>query len=147
MINSLFSKLYIIAIWATFSCPFAFSSCNLDMREVKYYFNNQSIYKVNINMAKVCSSNVIYKRKISNIEMNIYKNNKKLLSYTFDNGLWMPSQSKFFLKTKETLKSGCFKGTKALTLNLDSNIINSTKGHYFNLSSGKYLNINCSELI
>ena len=146
MIKSYFYKTFFIVIWATFSCPFAIASCDLKMSGVKYFFNNGSLYKVNMNISELCSSNIIYKRNLKKVEVNIFKNNEKLLSYHFDKGLWMPSQSKFFFKFNEPLKNGCFKGAKSLTINLKSNFINSINGHYFNLSSGKSHNIDCNQL-
>lgn len=139
-------KFIFLTIWATLCCPFSLASCDLKINNASYFFNNGASYKVNMNVVEACSSNIVYKRNITKIEMNIFKDDKKLLSYTFSNGLWMPSQSKFYFKFSEPLTHGCFKGAKTLMLNLKSNVINSINGHYFNLFSGDSLNINCSEL-
>ncbi len=101
---------------------------------------------MNLQIANVCSTNAVYKRKIEKIKLSIYKSNKKIATFNFNDGLWMPSQSKFFLRRELAFTNGCLKGSKAITLNLAKNFLNSTDGLYFNLNSGNKIKINCPEL-
>lgn len=136
----------IIIIGVTICCPLSIASCEFNIKNIQYYHQSLTPYKINLNITDVCSSNIKKKRIIRNIEMNIYKDAKKISTLLFNQGLWMPSQKKFFLKFDKHKKSNCFKNASSLTINLKSNIINSTIGHFFNLENGNSLKIYCNEL-
>lgn len=116
------------------------------MSNIQYFYEDDSLFKISMNIKEVCSANAIYKRSIKDIEMIIFSKNKKLISIHFDEGFWMPSQSKFFLRSNKTMVEGCFGGTNSLTVNLKTNVVNSIKGHYLNLESGKKHKMNCNSL-
>ena len=43
--------------------------------------------------------------------------------FEFDEGYWLPGNSKFVLKRKEAFKAGCFKGTKKIQVDLTQNYL------------------------
>jgi hypothetical protein len=116
------------------------------MNNIQYFHQTNSLFQINLNISEVCSRNALQKRQVKKIELNIFKNDKKLASFNFNDGLWMPTKSKFLLRRKTPFSDGCFKGFKNLTLNLKSNFINSIDGLFFNLESGNSLNLHCQEL-
>jgi hypothetical protein len=79
------------------------------MKEVDLYFYQQTDYRVNLEIKKVCSHNSEDKRAIENITMRLFDKNKLISEYKFTEGFWLPSSSKFVLKNKEKISSGCFK--------------------------------------
>lgn len=140
-------RVFLAVIWATISCPLTFATtCDFKMTKLKFYYQGNAKYKVNLNIREACSVNAIYKRSVRDIELNIYSHHKKLITMFFDDGFWMPSQSKFLLKTKRPFTKGCFIDSDSIMINLKSNVINSFKGHYFNLNSGQKLKVNCQSL-
>ena len=145
MVNNLY-KFTLIVLGMTICCPYVFSSCDFKMEKIQYFHQNNTAYKINLNISEVCSNNALQKRNMKQIEMNIFKNDRKVATFDFSDGLWMPTQSKFLLRRKNFFSDGCFKGFKNLTLNLKNNFLNSIDGLFLNLESGNSLKINCQEL-
>jgi len=144
MMNKFFSRKLIIAIGTTISCPFAFSNCELQMRNIDYFHQSGSKYKIRLLIEEACSENIIYKRKIKNITLELFNEKHKIQTFFFNEGHWLPTHSRFHLKTNTSFMKGCFKGSKNITLNLQDNILNSTSGLYLNLKTGEHLKLNCN---
>jgi hypothetical protein len=116
------------------------------MSTIRYFQDNGAHYKISLDITQVCSPNMVYKRTLKDIKMAIYKGGQKLYTQNFKSGFWMPSQEKFYFKTKNAIENDCFEGASNLSINLKTNTLNTVKGHYLNLSSGKSLKLTCTSL-
>lgn len=128
------------------SCPLLYAKCQFQMKGVDLYFETGTPYKVSLSIKKACSNNTVNKRKLTNIVLRIHKDIKHSLEYKFDEGYWLPGNSKFVLKKADTFKKGCLKGVKKVQIDLNNYFINSTNGLYLNFKNKKTLKINCAEL-
>lgn len=120
--------------------------CDFKMNETSFYSPLYEKYGIQLSINEICSSNTVYKRKLSGVDFNLHTKNDELINIEFDEGYWMPSQQKFLLTKKEKIKHPCFKGATNLTVDFKKGMINSIAGHYLSLKSDTSLNVNCNEI-
>lgn len=140
------SKLKCICLWGIFYSPLIFSACDLEMKNVSYFHQGKTQYKVSIKISQACAQDSFSKRTIQNVELSIHNQTKKISTIKYDEGFWMPGQKRFLLKRKEAIPEGCLKGNKTLQLNLKKNFFNSLEGLYLNLENGYSSGFKCKEM-
>lgn len=135
-----------ILVWAVIlNCSFCFSKCEFNIKNTDHFYSANT-YNTHLKISNVCARDINDKREISDIVLNIHKDDKLIVSKKFKNGYWMPTSNKFYLKNPTAIKKGCFSGVKTIALNPDKEYLNSTSGIYINLKTGKLHNIKCPKL-
>lgn len=142
--KNIFFKI-IFTFGTVLNCPFLYADCQFHMGGIDLFYTNDNYCKVSFSIKDACSNNSVNKRKIKDIQLRIYNNNK-FTKYQFEEGYWLPGNSKFVLKRKMPFEDGCFKGSRKIQVDLSQNYLNSIDGLYLNLKSKKTLKIICPEL-